>query len=79
MIQFLLINLWSGPRLAVVHSRIMSRSNSAKTDSIPNIALPLYQNRVITVDKNPAYPVAIQELQEEKACLLVRKSGNRST
>ena len=24
--------------------------------------------RVITVDKNPAYPVAIEELKEEKLC-----------
>ncbi len=68
----LLINLWSVPRLAMIYSRIMSRSNSAKTDSIPNIALPVYQNRVITVDKNPAYPVA-RNYKKKKACLLVRK------
>jgi IS6 family transposase len=24
--------------------------------------------RVITVDKNPAYPVAMEELKEEKRC-----------
>jgi IS6 family transposase len=24
--------------------------------------------RIITVDKNPAYPVAIEELKEEKRC-----------
>jgi transposase-like protein len=29
--------------------------------------------RVITVDKNPSYPVAIQELKEGKRCLKVYK------
>jgi IS6 family transposase len=29
--------------------------------------------RVITVDKNPAYPVAMEELKEEKRCLKASK------
>ena len=29
--------------------------------------------RVTKVAKNPVYPIAIQELKEEKACLLARK------
>jgi hypothetical protein len=28
-------------------------------------------SRVITVDKNPAYPVAMQELQEEKSMISI--------
>jgi len=34
--------------------------------------------RVITVDKNPAYPIAIEQLKKEKAYLAVCNLGNRS-
>ena len=35
--------------------------------------------RVITVDKNPSYPIAIKQLKKEKSIPKVCKSANRST
>ena len=35
--------------------------------------------RVITVDKNLAYPIAIEQLKKEKAYLMVCKLDNKST
>jgi transposase-like protein len=35
--------------------------------------------RVVTVDKNPAYPLAIGQLKEEKVCLKALKSDEYGT
>lgn len=42
-------------------------------------SLHVSKSRVITVDKNPTYPIAIEKLKKENRCLKASKRGNTNS